>query len=434
MSAGTVISGGFPGRVAQEVQPNQKCEGCLHYDRQVGRTGACTIGLHPWNCGDGEAPEVSYSPLVRGANGPDLSNHGVHAPEVDAQHVSGLYGTGSTRPVTIQQVVLGEEHVHLVKSLVERHAELQKSQCRLCSMRGSHGIGPMNAGAQECSCVPLQAVAVAKALAARMSNAQRAQLQANPNWVQDTAEWVRAVAKAGFRAPAPSTNEAPRSVLRRSLADQLRLDDGGGHLRPMAKAFTTLGNNAVRLTGVAHSDDTKQAHERAYDAHKKAAAEGGPKASYHEQHVAYHRQMMEKSEQFRGGDLEKAIDNTKHSHIVTGKLAPHGVGASGRRAAHAKGDKLDTQYGSPTHTVARNPNYKPTTLKWEKTSAYGPGGHTAEAGHGTYVHRPESHGQHSMTYIPHGQGEAGALHGGSHASPALAHAAAQTHHTKTIGN
>lgn len=235
MSAGTVISGGFPGRVAQEVQPNQKCEGCLHYDRQVGRTGACTIGDSPWKCGDGDAPDIGYAPLVRGAGSylPDMSNHGVHASEVDPQHVGGLYGAGSTRPVEIRQVSLGEEHVHFVKSFLERHGELQKSQCLRCSMRGTHGTGPANTDPQTCSCKPVSADVVAKAVVARLSNADRARTP-----LDAVAQWVRDVAKAGFRLPAPKTTRGAADT----LADVLgkmgvqvggRSDDrSGGHLQP----------------------------------------------------------------------------------------------------------------------------------------------------------------------------------------------------------
>lgn len=230
MSAGTVISGGFPGRYAQEVQPNQKCSGCLHYDGQGGRTGVCTIGLKPWTCGEGQAPQVSYAPIARGAGSylPDMSNHGAHAPAVDGQQdVGGLYGAGSTRPVEIKQVSLGEEHVHIVKSMVERHAQLQKSQCRMCSMRGTHGTAPPNVEAQACSCAPLQAQVVAKAVVSGMSNAQRAGVRFG-----DVVEWVRGVARAGFRLPAQAGPGAVvKSVAELSLADRVRIDDNGGHLR-----------------------------------------------------------------------------------------------------------------------------------------------------------------------------------------------------------
>lgn len=249
MSAGTVISGGFPGRIAQEVHPNQKCSGCLHYDGQAGRTGVCTIGLRPDNCGGGEAPDVSYAPIARGAGSylPDMSNHGAHAPEVDAQVVGGLYGSGSTRPVTVHQVSLGEEHVHLVKSMMTRHADLQKAQCRSCSMRGTHGVGPANVGPQDCSCRPIEAATIVKAIVGGMSNAQKMRLfgARGSDWVESAKEWVRDVVKAGFKLPTPKSarslggKPAPKDPAPargpRSLSDQLKIDDSGGHLRPIEK-------------------------------------------------------------------------------------------------------------------------------------------------------------------------------------------------------
>jgi|SRR6185436_11806076 len=235
MPAGTVISGGFPGRIAQEVYPNQKCSGCLHYDGQGGRTGVCTIGLRPDNCGHGEAPAISYAPIARGAGSylPDLSNHPAQAPEAGPQVVGGLYGSGSTRPVQIQQVSLGEEQLHVVKSVMRSHADLQKTQCLRCSMRGTHGTAPHNIDPQPCSCRTITAEVVAKAVIARMSNALRARVS-----LEEVAEWVRAVAKAGFRLPAPKTARGAADGLAGVLAQMGvqvggRSDDdrSGGHLQ-----------------------------------------------------------------------------------------------------------------------------------------------------------------------------------------------------------
>ena len=198
MAAGTVISGGFPGRVAQEVNPNQKCGGCLHYDGQAGRVGACTIGLRPWLCGDGEMAEVGYAPLARGGGAylPDMSNHDAQAPEVETQFVSEMYGAGSTRPVQVQQVSLGEEHVHFIKSMVADHTALQRSMCRLCNNRNAIGTAPSNFGVQVCTCEPIAARDVAKALAPRLNNLQRSVMS-----LDDVVAFVYDVAKAGFKTP-----------------------------------------------------------------------------------------------------------------------------------------------------------------------------------------------------------------------------------------
>ena len=199
MSAGTVISGGFPGRVAQEVQPNPKCRGCLHYVDSAGRTGACSIGLRPWLCGDtGDAADIGYAPIDGGAGAylPDMSNHGAHAHEVETQCVSDLYGAGSTKPVQMQQVSLGEEHVHLIKSMVSQHTAMQKSQCRLCKSAGTHGMQPFNNEPQVCTCEPIEAIAIAKSLASRLTNRQRASMT-----LEDVTQFVYDVAKSGFKMP-----------------------------------------------------------------------------------------------------------------------------------------------------------------------------------------------------------------------------------------
>jgi hypothetical protein len=226
--AGTVISGGFPGRVAQEVFPNQKCEGCLHYDPQGGRTGVCTIGLRPDNCGDGEAADVSYAPIARGAGSylPGMDATPARAAEVGPQDTSAMYGAGSTRPVKIQQVSLGEEQLHVVKSMLEQHARLQKSQCLRCSM-GAHGVGPHHTDPQSCSCRPIEAATIAKAIVGRMNNADRARAS-----LEVVTQWVRDVAKAGFRLPALSKSVPSEPVL--SLADRIRIEGNGGHLRKIA--------------------------------------------------------------------------------------------------------------------------------------------------------------------------------------------------------
>lgn len=197
MAAGTVISGGFPGRVAQEVQPNPKCHGCLHYDGQGGRTGICTIGSKPWMCGDGDAQDIGYAPIARGAGSylPDMSNHAVQAREVETQFVSSLYGSGSTRPVHVQEVTLGEGHARVVKGFYARHMEMQKTFCRLHQGHGqSYGMAaPSNFDAQVCSCSEPNVRDVAKALVPSLSNRERTLLD-----FDDVIEFVEDVVRAGF--------------------------------------------------------------------------------------------------------------------------------------------------------------------------------------------------------------------------------------------
>jgi hypothetical protein len=57
-------------------------------------------------------------------------------------------------------------------------------------------------------------------------------------------------------------------------------------------------------------------------------------------------------------DVSKAIDDSKHSHIVTGKLAPNGRGFSSVKQARIARDKLDAHYGAAAHSYKPNPNFK----------------------------------------------------------------------------
>lgn len=265
MAAGTVISGGFPGRVAQEVHPNQKCSGCLHYDGQGGRTGVCTIGERPWNCGTGDAQDVGYAPIARGAGAylPDMTARRMGAPDADPQEAADLYGAGSTRPVQVRQVTLGEEHVHFVKSLVARHSDFQKSQCRLCSMAGAHGVAPCNVGIQFCTCAPITAESVAKALTGRLSNALREAYDAD-----ELAEWVRDVAKAGFRLPVPRRPRSFGRIPAGRLVDNERRRELRSLNRPARKKKTSLTDQVKidsRAAGHAVSKGTLYHQSGKYD-------------------------------------------------------------------------------------------------------------------------------------------------------------------------
>lgn len=51
--------GDYGGQMSMRVDPNPKCNGCLHYDQNM---GACEIGMVPTVCGDGTYPEIGYAP------------------------------------------------------------------------------------------------------------------------------------------------------------------------------------------------------------------------------------------------------------------------------------------------------------------------------------------------------------------------------------
>jgi hypothetical protein len=422
MAAGTVISGGFPGRVAQEVQPNPKCHGCLHFDGQAGRTGACLIGLRPWLCGDGEAQDIGYAPIDKGAGSylPDMVNHGAHAPEAETQFVSDLYGSGSTRPVSIEQVSLGEEHVHVVKSMYERHVQMEKSTCRLCQHQGAIGTAPSNFALGVCTCQPIAARDIAKALVPRLSNAHRRDLT-----LDDLTEWVRDVAKAGFKVPKKARSlgskvagtdrhaEGKKATHPARLSPQLRVvkgdDYNGGHLTRIVDEPDVVKSSPVEAQALdkSYNDDWlcqfkgtplfKLAHQlceqelemqeaqlkrrlesRKHEKERSAALAKleKPDNGYDWQEadairerlsIAKQRLTLKLAEHQQKAiaksdrdDFSKAIDNTKHSHIVTGKLAPQGRGFSSVQRARNARDKLDMQHGSYAHHVGPNPNFKPS--------------------------------------------------------------------------
>lgn len=194
------------------MQPNPKCHGCLHYDGQAGRTGACTIGLRPWLCGDGGAAEIGYAPITHGAGTylPDMSNHGAHAREVETQYVSDLYGSGSVKPVAVQTVSLGGEAVDFIKSMVDRHMVFERSVCRLCKSAGTTiGATPFANDPQVCTCEPIKATDVAKALVDRMSNRERARMS-----LDDVTQFVYDVAKAGYKMPKPRVAEESTDLVK----------------------------------------------------------------------------------------------------------------------------------------------------------------------------------------------------------------------------
>lgn len=97
------------GVFAQTVPANSKCSGCVHYDRNRGRTGVCVIGLQPSSCGDGSNSALTgYAPLT--SMRPDYEPMAPNARPTDGK--DGLDMTAFAVKVS----TLGEEHVDMVKS------------------------------------------------------------------------------------------------------------------------------------------------------------------------------------------------------------------------------------------------------------------------------------------------------------------------------
>lgn len=158
------------GILATTVNPNPKCEGCLHYAANQGPTGVCQLGLRPFNCGDGDAPRIGYAPVV--ATGPDTAPDAVTS--VQAPVVSGE----PSREVAQKTVFLGEEYVGLAKSMYEEMARESSANCPLHQQR-SVGSGQSNlacATMLKCTCAPVDEQSLVKAFSASLSNALRHEL------------------------------------------------------------------------------------------------------------------------------------------------------------------------------------------------------------------------------------------------------------------
>jgi len=315
MTAGTVFSDGFPGRVAQEVQPNPKCRGCLHYVDSAGRTGACSIGLRPWLCGDGDAQDIGYAPITAGAGAylPDMVAHVARARETEPQDTAALYGAGSTRPVQVHQVSLGEEHVHLIKSLVERHVEMEQTMCRLCKSRGAIGRGPMNNEPQSCSCKPIEARTVAKSLMAQLSNRERSRVT-----FDDAVAFVYDVADAGFAMPIVKAGKTAAEQVGRPLPTGQQ--SAGLSWKPKAGR----GSVAERHLGSYHVGPAGS-HADGFSAHympKNGDAQHlGEHSSEAKAKAAAQKHFMSKSNVEKGPALDAHISDQK---TVQHFKSPHG--------------------------------------------------------------------------------------------------------------
>lgn len=174
---GTVISGGFPGLVAREVQPNLKCHWCMHFSPQAGRFGVCEVGLQPATCGDGDSPQTGYAPASGPAATSDFENapHS-QAPEVEMQEAAEpLYAQVTNTKMPIKWDVLGEEHVTMVKGWAREWEDRQRALCPMHQGSGgaAQGTSHFNAGYQLCKCEPVDHGHVTKALAANLSNYAR---------------------------------------------------------------------------------------------------------------------------------------------------------------------------------------------------------------------------------------------------------------------
>lgn len=146
--------------LGQTVDPNPKCNGCLHYDAQRGRGGVCTIGLRPFTCGTGDMPLIGYAPMD--------SLVADFQPMAPRAQVSDGGDGKDTVTIAVKTITLGEEHVDLVKSHIRNVAPLSGQT------NDRHGISSRSTASFRAvpTASPNERVVV-KALLTQLNNAER---------------------------------------------------------------------------------------------------------------------------------------------------------------------------------------------------------------------------------------------------------------------
>ncbi len=154
----------YCGQLAQTVQPNAKCAGCLHFNKDRGPTGVCEIGTRPAVCGDGNSPVIGYAPVDR------------LTPEYPIVMAPVAQARSKDAPLFVVPVqVLGEEHAQMVKSIEHELVSQVQSRCSLHQQMSKGGNGFVSVHTpshlMSCSCTPVSSSVIAKSVMSRLSNA-----------------------------------------------------------------------------------------------------------------------------------------------------------------------------------------------------------------------------------------------------------------------
>lgn len=96
------------------VRQNAKCDGCVHYNGSLAKSGACEVGQAPSMCGSGKEPKYGYAPLAD--IGPDEID------DLATPLVNGSSGTMNEHGAMEQRVVmktvcLGDEDLTIAKRI-----------------------------------------------------------------------------------------------------------------------------------------------------------------------------------------------------------------------------------------------------------------------------------------------------------------------------
>lgn len=164
------------GQLANIVNPNPKCRGCLHY---LDAPSACEIGLNPAICGDGSTPVQGYAPIE--STGPDPT-----VTEEPGDSVTESARAGTPRGRDIPLVPISTSHLGDASELLALSQrmipDLKKAAKEGCSVHGFNdggmGIGNIHASIIQtharCHCLPFTVDDCAKAihdeLGARLRN------------------------------------------------------------------------------------------------------------------------------------------------------------------------------------------------------------------------------------------------------------------------
>lgn len=251
---------GYIGLMAQKVDPNPKCQGCLHYDPQRGGDGGvCTIGLRPFTCGTGEHPRMGYAPLTG-----LVADFAAHTFPAQAR----TPGADNNLRIAIQARTLGEEHVEMVKSGAARLGQLYK--CRACSLgkalTTTTNVETMRLGA--CTCPPVSERSLVKSVMESLNNRQ--------SWVLgDHAEaYVTSLVQTVRRGVTDI------EAVRKSLAHDALVTKGFyGHEWLAQFKGTDLFNEAVKLCEEEIALEEESLKRRLVQAKRRKAAEAQLKAT-----------------------------------------------------------------------------------------------------------------------------------------------------------
>lgn len=364
----------FPGVIAQEVSPNPKCNGCLHYHSNGGTSGVCQVGLRPWLCGEGDNQIAGYSPLAgQKPTDPGDMAEGGHAASDIAQQV-----------VPMSLTVLGDEHAELTKSI---HDELQAIERKVCPFhQNSTHANKSYAHVEDptCNCKRIASKSIARRLYKSLQNNERVHVTED-----DVLFFVRGVRKGMgvFDIARSRLYEGVEEPIAKSVGDR-EVGITLGQNNDLAKSL--YGDDwTTQFIGTDLFDDASKLREQEID-----ACEAELKARI--ERIKKQREAPKMAYDNDGYENRYAAD--EKLRIAKARLM-------------LKLQKHRNKQMSPkSANVAKSDINK--SINWSHNDHGKPGkisDHTGTASHGHYRILNTTHGQtdasheHGMTYVPKGK-------------------------------